>query len=92
MGCEWRPVFEAQEDGTFRLTVPPLLDFEMFGSREELDATWREALESHLAGYLAVGKAVPVPTYRIAGTSNLTSGNAPPEARIVLNEKLEPVG
>lgn len=90
MACDWKPVFEAQEDGTFRLTVAPLTDFELYGSKEELDAEWREALESHLAGYLAVGKAVPVPTYRIAGGGPATSGDGQ-TSRWVLNERLEPV-
>jgi len=61
LGYQWTPTYERLEDGSWRLTVHPLNDFELFGKKTELEATWREALESHLVGYLAVGKAVPLP-------------------------------
>ena len=61
----WVPVEEILEDGTLRLTVMGLPDFEVFGdTRESVQGEWPIALRSHLQGYLAAGKAVPIPSPR----------------------------
>jgi hypothetical protein len=58
----WDPTFTQLPDGDWRLTVPLLSDFELFASaRAELEKDWRDALHSHLSGYLAVGKSIPLP-------------------------------
>ncbi len=47
------------------LTVWPLSNFAVYGeTRDEVLAAWRDALRSHLKGYLNCGKAIP--TARIA--------------------------
>jgi len=58
----WTRHIEADPEGGFRLIVLGLADFELYAeTQEELEHDWREALESHLAGYLRIGKAVPIP-------------------------------
>ena len=72
----WVPVLARDEHG-YRLTVKGLTDFELFSdSEEELMGGWREALASHLGGYLACGKTVPVPapTVSLVGDDDGTSG------------------
>lgn len=59
----WVPHFEDLGDGRAKLTVSGLSDLEVFGPREELENEWRDALAAHLSGYIAVGKAVPVPVH-----------------------------
>lgn len=64
MQLNWTPVITADEDepSCLALHVPPVADFVLYGeSREQLLGEWREALESHLRGYLAVGKKIPRP-------------------------------
>lgn len=54
---EWSP-----EDGCFIVTVRELPDFFAAGSdRPEAYRNAREALISHLQGYLATGTPIPVP-------------------------------
>ena len=93
MAFPWIQQIEADPDGGFRLSVNGLYDFELFAeSQEELDASWKEALESHLAGYLAVGKAVPIPGAVCAIEASDTRGVESPPMRIVLNGRFELVG
>lgn len=67
MSLEWTPIEELLEDGTYRLTVRGLADFEVFDEASmRLRDEWKTALRSHLQGYLAVGKAVPMPAPRIS--------------------------
>ena len=63
----WVPVEEMLDDGTYRLTVEGIVDFELFSDtpmREQDE--WRTALRSHLQGYLNVGKALPLPLPRFS--------------------------
>lgn len=93
MSYDWRPEIKRLADGTFRLTICQVPDFEMFADNEaELQATWREAFESHLSGYLNIGKVVPVPTVKLSGDVQDTDGDPDGSAVFVLNERLEPVG
>jgi predicted RNase H-like HicB family nuclease len=56
----WRPTIRPDGDGGMMLTVEPLEDFAVYGASEsEVRSMWKEALRSHLAGYLQVGKAIP---------------------------------
>ncbi len=88
----WRPTITEEPDGGFRLTVTSLLDFELFAdTREELDRTWREALESHLQGYLATGKAIPLPGARIVEAGATATHGRMNAQRIVFDDfKLAP--
>lgn len=62
MDAPWHPVIEADQEGGFRLTLPPLNDFVLYADSEaQLREDWREALESHLQGYLTTGKVPPYP-------------------------------
>lgn len=62
LALNWAAQTEKLADGTYRLTVPQLRDFELFAETEgELTTTWRDALASHLQAYLAVGKVIPTP-------------------------------
>lgn len=63
LALNWVPKVERLDDGTWRLTVPPLRDLEVFGdSDDEVRVGWRTALASHLKAYLGVGKVIPTPT------------------------------
>lgn len=63
------------ESGEWIITITELPDFLAAGSKPgEAAANAREALVSHLAGYLAVGKPIPVPPFKIA--SSQTSATA----------------
>ena len=57
----WVPTFEQMDDGSWRATVPPVRDFEIFGTEDEVHAEWRAALASHIEAYLVVGKVLPFP-------------------------------
>lgn len=63
----WTPVPERVVGGRgFRLTVQELDDFEIFAAtKKQVMEEWQTALRSHLQGYLAVGKVVPVPQFRV---------------------------
>jgi hypothetical protein len=65
LGLEWHPVIDTVTDGDdvfVRLAIPGLADFAVYGdSVTEVKEGWREALESHLAGYLTCGKFIPEP-------------------------------
>jgi hypothetical protein len=64
LALDWHQVIEAvnEEDGkSYRLTIPLLPDFAVYGSLQEIGERFPEALESHIAGYLAVGKVIPEP-------------------------------
>jgi predicted RNase H-like HicB family nuclease len=94
MAYGWQAQIERLSDGQFHLTIPPLTDFELFGStQEELEKSWSEALESHLLGYLAVGKAVPLPSsVRLMSAAAAGDTRGASEAqRVVLDENLQPV-
>ena len=65
MSMNWHPDADETEDG-FVITVPALDDLAVYGdAEEEAWAGYPDALRSHLAGYLAVNKVVPVP-FKIA--------------------------
>lgn len=65
MALAWVPVIETVTDEVgvqIRLRIPGLRDFAVYGnSIDEVGDRWREALRSHIKGYLAVGKVVPEP-------------------------------
>ena len=62
MRLEWVLVIEDDPDGGVVLTVEGLDDFNVFGTDEvEVLSEFREAFRSHLRGYIATGKVVPVP-------------------------------
>lgn len=64
MNRPWFPVVEAVGAG-HRLSVIDLPDFEVFAeTREDLWREWRDLLESHLTGYVMVGKTIPTPSGR----------------------------
>ena len=66
MALDWPTNIGKNPEGGFVLTVPGLDDFAVFGNlKREVQAEFDEALRSHLNGYLAVGKIVPVPVGRI---------------------------
>lgn len=68
MSTNWHPDADETEDG-FVITVPALEDFAVHGDTEkEAWADYPDALRSHLAGYIAVDKVVPVP-FKIAQTA-----------------------
>jgi predicted RNase H-like HicB family nuclease len=72
MALDWTIEVCKDKNGDFVLTVERLNDFAVYGSTlgevvEQLD----DAIRSHLEGYLAAGKIVPIP----------------PPARIVLEER-----
>lgn len=71
MAHHWMKVVEQCQDGGFRLTVvPQLRDFEVFAETvDELEGIWRDALRSHLIGYIASGKVIPIPHVRVAQQS-----------------------
>ncbi len=65
MSMNWHPDADETEDG-FVITVPALEDFAVHGdTEEEAWADYPDALRSHLAGYIAVDRVVPVP-FKIA--------------------------
>ena len=89
MAEPWKYLIEADREGGFRLTVPPLTDFELFAdSDEELKATWQQGLRSHLKGYIAYGKRIPRPTPQII---EMTEGTAGGPASSSFNSRYEPV-
>lgn len=67
MSYPWQPKIASTPSGGFVLTVfPPLVDFELYAkTREELEADWRDALRSHLAGYISTNKIIPIPHIRL---------------------------
>ena len=67
MQFPWTKEIRPCESGGYMLTVfPPLADFELYAETEaELEEAWRDALESHLTGYLACGKVIPIPHVRV---------------------------
>lgn len=83
LALPWQPFVDTLTQGqdvSVRLTVPGLADFAVYGdSVTEVRDRFREALESHLGGYLAVGKVIPEPLESevLVGTSGLTGSNAP---------------
>jgi hypothetical protein len=83
LALHWIPAIDTVTEGEdvyVRLTVPGLIDFAVYGDGvPEVRARWREALTSHLAGYLAVGKVIPEPpvievTSEPAGTTTSEAG------------------
>lgn len=70
----WRLVTAKEEDGTFRGEVVPNIDLVIHANTEkEIEDEWRDALTSHLRAYIATGKCIPIPYWRIA-SSPMTSG------------------
>jgi hypothetical protein len=68
----WKPSIENLPAGDYRLTVALLPDFELFAeSKEQLEAEWLVALRSHLSGYLAVGKVIPIPSFHLPEPSEV---------------------
>ena len=66
MALDWLTDIRKNPEGGFVLTVRGLDDFAVFGNlKREVQSQFHEALRSHLNGYLAVGKIVPVPVGRI---------------------------
>lgn len=62
MALDWTVEVVPDDDGGIVLTVQNLPDFAVFGrSREDVLEQFDDALRSHLLGYLAIGKVVPVP-------------------------------
>ena len=61
----WVPVVEPESDGDgWRLTIPPLPDFEYYADTEEaVKEDRRGALRAHLQVYLLTGKAIPLPQF-----------------------------
>lgn len=74
MNLPWLAHTERCSDGSYRLVVAGLLDFELFApSATQLEEEWRTALRSHLAGYLAVAKAIPIPMWQLQEPSEVRS-------------------
>lgn len=70
----WLPHTERCQDGSYRLVVAGLHDFELFASTEQqLLDEWMTALRSHLSGYLAVNKIIPIPTWQLQERSEIKS-------------------
>jgi hypothetical protein len=67
MAMPWVPIFDfvEDEDGSqIKVTIPGLSDFAVYGTAlDDVTGTWREALKSHLKGYMAVQKAIPEPVH-----------------------------
>lgn len=62
MTLDWHAEIDQDPDGGFVMTVQGLDDFAVFGrSRAEVRKQFKDALRSHLEGYLAVGKVIAVP-------------------------------
>ena len=63
LSLDWHPTIEVSDEGSgsYRLTIPILSDFAVYGTLEQIGARFMEALASHLTGYLAVGKVIPEP-------------------------------
>jgi len=64
----WQATVQPSPEGGYRLFVQGLRDFEMFAATEqELRDEFKDALRSHLAGYIAINKVVPTPpAWRVA--------------------------
>jgi hypothetical protein len=66
MALDWATEIHADPDGGFVLTVQCLIDFAVYGASEaDVQGQFNDALRSHLAGYLATGKIVPIPSGRV---------------------------
>ena len=77
IALEWNQEINRDPKGGFVLTVSGLDDFAVFGnSRNEVLEQFEDALQSHLAGYFAVGKIVPVPAGRVVEHMQVTGGDA----------------
>ena|ERR1043166_7495734 len=88
MEWPWTPVVEQLPEGDFRLFVPALTDFEVFGrTQAEVQADFRDMLRSHLEGYLKVGKVVPKPFFHLPEQAPTSSG--PGLVIMSLNDSLE---
>lgn len=93
MQLHWQPEIApvVEEPGCFALRVPPIADFVIYGTSEErLLAEWREALQSHLSAYIAVGKAIPRPMRIRAITSGTEARSEGPSswARVLIESNL----
>ena len=76
MNLDW--VVQMNKKGTkdYTLTIDGLPDFEVCGSSfDDLVDQYDDALRSHLLGYLATGKVVPVPQGRIVQDELHTEGD-----------------
>lgn len=81
----WITKIAPDPDGGVALTAWPLQDFVVYGETEEqvLDE-WRDALRSHLAGYLACGKAIPFVRIDLAGLSTTRASTIMPDDSLAL--------
>lgn len=62
LALNWVPKTEQLADGSWRLTIPPLTDFEYFApTQPEVIKDWEAALRTHLRAYLEFQKRIPMP-------------------------------
>ncbi len=90
----WQPVIDTVSEGEdtyVRLTVPGLPDFAVFGdSITDVKSRWREALASHLEGYLHVGKFIPEPVQMDVLTDPATDTVSDAKGTTLPKQQLEP--
>ena len=61
LSLPWKAQVTKVAGGGYRLTVPQLPEFELFGSKAELTKEWKMALRSYLRACLAYNKVIPLP-------------------------------
>ena len=61
MELPWKPQFARETDGSYRVTIAQLHDFELFGPLEEVQSEWRDALRGLLRAYIKTQKTIPLP-------------------------------
>lgn len=78
MALPWTTEITPDPDGGVALTVWPIADFVVYGEDEaEVRSSWREALRSHLGGYLAVGKHIPTGRLDVSLERGATASSGP---------------
>jgi len=83
----WVAVMERLPEGDYRLTVAGLADFELFADTTEELLDWRDALKSHLAGYIKVNKVIPLPRFDPPEAGQTSTGS--PARTVFLTETLQ---